>query len=165
MIEDYRKRILEKWRAEVYTPQNLLKEFERVYDSLTIKKSIEEIAIPDTKDLSIKEEFILLDSIFEQNKIDYCLIKTSCLDAVRFGEPRLTPDTIHIAVKDIEKASAIYKELNLKLKVKFSTNMPPKMKEIGFFGRARKIPFPVIPYLQNFYGYGTRWRKYGITEQ
>ncbi len=168
-IDEYRKNVLKPWRMEVYTPQNLLQIYETLYkeeieENKPIFKTVvnKEIINPVAENASIKEEFRLLDTYLHREHIEYCLIKTSCLDAIRFGELRIKPNDLYIAVKNTEKIGKILKLLKLKLNVHLSGDFPNQIKQIGFFGVARNIPFPVIPYLSNLYGAGQKWRKFGI---
>jgi hypothetical protein len=167
-IDDWRKNILKTWRIEVYTPQNLLQIYETLYkEELGEKNPIFKVVANKDPNInpqnsSIKEEFRLLDSYFQREKVEYCLIKTTCLDAVRFGELKIKPDELYLAVKDLKKASEIIKQLNLKLKVNICGSYPAQTKQIGFFGVARNIPFPSLPYLSNLYGSGQKWRVFGL---
>jgi len=156
-IDEYRKNILKKWRLEVYTPYNLLSVYEEVYNNLSKKDKFINITGGYS---SAKEEFILLDSYFNQNKLEYCLIKSSCLDAVRYGELKIEPNDLYLAVKNIKLAEQIIKELGLKLKVHLSDDFPGKIKQMGFFGRARNIPYPVVSYLMN--KFGKNWQGFGL---
>lgn len=167
-IEEYRKNILSKWRQEVYIPKNLVNIYEKLYNDININPKYQSptlttnIIIPAEPVETIKDEFILLDKTLQQNNIEYCIIETSCLDAVRFGELKIEPNNLYLAVKNLDLASNIINLLNLKLQVHLSENFPKQIKEIGFFGRARNIPFPVIKYLMEKYGSGEKWRTYGL---
>jgi len=169
-IDEYRETVLKTWRIEVYTPQNLLRVYEMLYKEeigennpiFNLVENKEPNIVP--QNLTVKEEFRLLDSYFQKEKVEYCLIKTSCLDAVRFGELKIKPDELFLAVKDLEKASKIIKQLNLKLKVNICAKHPSQIKQIGFYGLARSIPYPTFPYLMNLYGSGLKWRLFGIEE-
>ncbi len=164
-VDEYREKVLKTWRLEVYTPQNLVQIYETLYKEGIVKENpiLDNTPMPDdTRNLTIRESFRLLDSYFRQENVEYCLIKTSCLDAVRFGELRIKPDELYLAVKDLQKASKIIKQLNLKIKVNICGNYPPQTKQIGFFGVARNIPFPILPYLMALYGSGQKWRNFGL---
>lgn len=89
--------------------------------------------LPIVKNLTIKEEFILLDSHFQKNNIKYCLIKKSCLDAARYGELKIEPNDLHLAVRNLQKASKIIKNLKLKLKVHITAKFPNQIKQISFW--------------------------------
>ncbi len=170
-FDEYRKNVLKPWRENIYTPHNLLQIYEKVYREIKeekIKPVIKSIQHDGEKvdnipnNLTIKEEFRLLDTHLQREHVEYCLIKTSCLDAVRFGELRIKPNDLYIAVKNTEKIGKILKILKLKLNVNMTSDFPNQIKQIGFFGVARNIPFPVIPYLSNLYGTGEKWRKFNV---
>lgn len=161
LIDDYRNTVLENWRKNVYTPKNLLNIYEELYKSLFVKnitiKTAKTFIEKDIDSSETKKEIQALHFLLVQKDISYCLLKTSCLDSIKYGKLKTEPNDLFIAVSDITKASDAIDCLNLKLNVHVEKNYPSKTKKMGFYGIAVNVPFPVVSYLNNTIGQG--WEK------
>ena len=167
-----------KWRKKYYTPEILIEKYEKIYDELITTKKIETTTINKPKIINIEENSLLNNTqkaIFKEftdvltNKnINYCLLKTTCLDAVRFTEPRIEPGVFHLGIDIIdEELIKDFENLGYKYyKTYFSKehiniyiyNMPRRTKLMGFYGTARNVPYPVVKYLIKLYG--NNWREF-----
>ncbi|MHA2012752.1 MAG: glycosyltransferase [Candidatus Helarchaeota archaeon] len=159
-IKQYRENVLNKWRNDVYTPNNLLCIYENIYHKLKPFIAIEKKPIIEIKNNdNIKSDFLLIDKIFKNANINYCLMKTSAMDSVKYGELKTEPNDLYIAVTNFSKANLLIQNLNLTLKIHLLSSYPKKTKLMGFYGSGRNVPFPLVQYLNSEFGFDWKNKK------
>lgn len=118
------------------------------------------------------ESFRALIQFLNSSDIEYWLLNDSCLDAIRFCDLKLQPNTLHIGSvsKDIKKLKKVLLKNGWKKlfnsyikedkKIKLTSENKRKTKIMTIFGIDVNVPYPVIAYLKDLYG--DDWRNYGI---
>jgi hypothetical protein len=192
-LKEEQRKIVE-WRKNIYTPQNLLRKYEEIYgklidststitpDKCTLhkvikgeiieqKKEVPKEQIIDHIDYSLTEQiFYEISTILGNNNTEYCLLKTTCLDAVRFGKIKINPNTLYLGVRylseevidDLRMNGFIYENQMAKKKgiIIYFDNYPKEVKSMGLYGKSRNVPYPVVRYLKNLYS--NAWRIYKL---
>lgn len=115
------------------------------------------------------------DIYFEFTKFlsDFCILQTTCLDAVRNGELFCDKDNIYIGTNISERLinCILSCGYNYDNRNKFTKDgitihiepMPKQTKTMRLYGEPVQVPLPVVVYLERFYG--TDWRNYTLEKE
>lgn len=142
-----------RWAKEIYTPELICKEYDKLYDDVLLIEKPQPINTP----IIISSHPIELDKspqqileILNNSSVEFWLINNSCLEAVR--TKTLISSILQIGVeseKDKTTINELYQNSNLEIAI-----IPkPQTKHINLYNKNYNIPSPVVPYLENLYGY------------
>ncbi len=137
--------------------------YKNVFDDAL--KLVERTPSPTSKRKSSNHtlnEFLDFYDLLSSHEVDFCVLKTTCLDAVKRKEFKSNRGDLHFGFKLTNKLLAIilsngYKfnktrQMFYKSNVMIRMgNVPPRTKWAALCGRAVKIPNPVSHYLTTLY--------------
>ena len=160
--EEQRK--LSQWQKENYEPYKLLKRYEDIYNLLFKKDYIKPIIniYSTTSTKSVLFDFLKLCM---SNKINTCLLKDTCLEAVK-NMTISNSKKLYLGVQLNESVIKLLKQNKYKeendcwikdgVRIYFSA-LPYQTKDWKIDNQSLKVPLPVVPYLRNMYG--DNWDK------
>ena len=184
-IEDYKK-------IEILT-NNYLKPFEYICKDL--KQKVDKEKEIKFKSFKVKKRVNKKSKKIEKEKIYYfiknnmsfdkvindlknknitpILLKTSCLNAIRFGILSNKSTQLHLAVSNLKEHKQLflflnnshfrrinYSKINNRLTICLHEVWEKDTKFISLFNKQIKVPFPVIHYLRKHYG--DNWKTWNL---
>ncbi|MHA2013354.1 MAG: capsular polysaccharide export protein, LipB/KpsS family [Candidatus Helarchaeota archaeon] len=142
-------------------------------------KQLDDLYIKFANEIPVENKLIYGDSTFREllnyfneQKIYFYLMNDTCLDAIRFCDLKLQPHSLYLGtdnqnykqIKKLLKNHGWFEFENIFEKegkrIILKSEYISKTKAMTLFGLDVQVPFPVIPYLEKYYG--KNWRTYGI---
>ena len=147
-----------KWSQSIYTPQNICKEYEQLYDDVLLIEKPKLIETPILPSIPIiiepnKTPQQILEILNKAN-IKFWLVNKSCLEAVKHHE--LKSDILQIGVSTQQEKDvllSLYKNSNLEIILTHKM----QTKNIFLYNKNYLIPSPVVSYLENIFGF--KWKE------
>lgn len=147
-----------KWSQTVYTPENIYKIYEQLYNDVLLINKPQSIESPIfLSNSTIIEEDKSPQQILEilnQSNIKFWLANNSCLEAVQIKELKSSILQIGVATQqDKNTLLSLYKNSNLEIII----NQKIQTKTISIYNKNYNIPSPVVSYLENLFGFN--WKE------
>ena len=148
---------MQQWAKTIYTPENIYKEYEQLYDDvLLINKAqpIEPIIVNEEIKVEKSPQQIL--ELLSKSTINFWLVNKSCLEAVQTKQLRGSGLEIGVASQtEKENLERLYPDLKLQIEVSKT-----QTKLIPLYGENYNIPSPVISYLEK--RFGRNWQHVSV---
>lgn len=142
-----------KWSKEIYTPELICKEYDKLYDEVLLietPKPIEAPKIAVCKTINNAQSPQQVLDLLNKLAIKFWLINNSCLEAVK---TKNLSSNVQIGVASEEDKTAFQ---NLCKNVEIEVMPNTHLKTVKLYDRNYYIPCPVVPYLDKLYG--SNWK-------